>query len=126
MISITLESLKPSSLIWWIADNSVWLGACATKGKTASNTTNTANALACFRTIVLRPSFLNALLVWKFPGEAFAISGTPPARNRFHCHPGCLTLQVVRNGWVDRNKFRTDAFFSCMRRRLLYTANANS
>src|SRR6266480_4568768 len=37
---------------------SAWLGTCAAKGKTANNITNTANALACFPTIVLRPCCL--------------------------------------------------------------------
>src|SRR6266481_5808533 len=67
MISITLELLKPSSLIWWIADNSDWLGACAAKGKTITETTNTANALAYFRTIVLRSLYLHFSLVRKSP-----------------------------------------------------------
>src|SRR2546422_5230421 len=89
MISITLESLKPSSLIWWIADNSDWLGACATKGKTASNTKNAANALACFRTIVLRLSFSTCLACKESAlGEAVALGGTALPSNRFHFGDG--------------------------------------
>src|SRR6266568_1432288 len=44
-----------------------WLGACATKGRTANNATNTANALACFRTIVLRAQFLLVSICGKLP-----------------------------------------------------------
>src|SRR6266704_649754 len=44
-----------------------WLGACATKGRTANNATNTANALACFRTIALRAQFLLVSICGKLP-----------------------------------------------------------
>src|SRR6266480_1437802 len=50
-----------------MADKSVWLGACAAKGKTTVNARNTANALACFRTIVLHPSYLHFSLARKSP-----------------------------------------------------------
>src|SRR6266436_1251544 len=50
-----------------MANNSDWLGACAIKGRTASNTTNTANALTCFRTIVLRLWFSRASNERKMP-----------------------------------------------------------
>src|SRR5438552_11286234 len=53
-----------------MADNSDWLGACAAKGKTIKKTMNTANALACFRTIVLRLSYLHFSLVRKSPRES--------------------------------------------------------
>src|SRR5437879_3203975 len=84
-----------------MADNSDWLGACATKGKTASNTKNAANALACFRTIVLRLSFSRCLACKESAlGEAFALGGTALPSNRFHfgesgAGRSCVALDVV-------------------------------
>src|SRR6266478_2119788 len=84
-----------------MANNSDWLGACATKGETASNTKNAANALTCFRTIVLRLSFLSALLVRKSPwgSSCFRWDAGEPESVSF-------TTQLHADGWGKPHPYR--------------------
>src|SRR5216683_817646 len=84
-----------------MASNSDWLGACAAKGRTASNTTITANALTCFRTIVLRPSFLSALLVRKSPwgSSCFRWDAVEPESVSFATQPNA-------DGWGKPHPYR--------------------